>query len=146
MSGEDALARSLGALHLDVSELVRQAEAEARARVTFEAVSDRYLAKAKTRLKPRSYEELERNITKQWAGLRGWPIHKVERALVASRLEEIATHSGPIASNRARPALSALFTWAMGMGLAEANPVAGTMRVADEPSRSHVIADAELRA
>ena len=34
---------------------------------------------------------------------------------------------------RARAALSALFTWAMGMGLAEANPVAGTMRVATSP-------------
>src|SRR3954468_513240 len=64
----------LSKVHLGRDPHAEQAEAEARARVTFEAVSDRYLAKAKTRLKPRSYEELERNITKQWAGLRGWPI------------------------------------------------------------------------
>src|SRR5215218_3231272 len=71
----------LGKVHNGLDPHAEQAEAKARARVTFEAVAGRYLTNARTRLKPRSYEELERNITKQWAALYGLPIHKIERAL-----------------------------------------------------------------
>ncbi len=78
--------------------------------------------------------------------MQGLPLDKIERALVASRLEGIAEQNGPIASNRARAALSALFAWAVATGQAEANPVTGTIRVAGEVSREHVIADEELAA
>jgi integrase len=66
--------------------------------------------------------------------------------LIAARLEEIAETNGPIASNRARAALSGLFAWAVAAGQAESNPVTGTIRVAGEVSREHVIAGEELAA
>jgi integrase len=123
-----------------------KAEARARATITLGSVADRYLKYAKARLKPRSYEEVERHLTRHWAPIKGLPLHKITRALVAGRLGEIADENGPFASNRARAALSALFSWAMGEGLAESNPVIGTNKATDEISRDHVLSDAELTA
>lgn len=123
-----------------------KAEARARAAVTFGPVADRYLKRAKTRLKRRSYEEVERHLVRHWAPLKGHPLQSITRAVVAARLGEIAFAHGPYASNRARASLSAFFTWAMGEGLAESNPVIGTNKATEEVSRDHVIRDAELAA
>jgi integrase len=123
-----------------------KAEARARATVIFGPIADRYLQHAKPRLKPRSFEEVERHLTRHWGPLRDLPIHKIQRATVAARLSEIAGENGPFASNRARASLSALFTWAMGDGLADSNPVIGTNKATEEVSRDHVIQDSELAA
>ncbi|MGO4572901.1 tyrosine-type recombinase/integrase [Microvirga sp. 2TAF3] len=123
-----------------------KAEEKARAAFTLEIVSERYLKNAKDRLKPRSYEEVERHLNKHWAPLHALPLHKITRALIATRLEEIAEGSGPTASNRARSALSGLFTWAMKAGITEENPVIGAVKLADEVSRDHIIIDNELAA
>lgn len=124
-----------------------KAESRARAAVTLGTVAKRYLEEyAKPSLKPRSYEEVERHLTRHWAPLREVPLHQIKRATVATRLSEIARESGPFASNRARASLSALFTWAMGEGMAEDNPVIGTNKAAEEVSRDHVLRDAELAA
>jgi integrase len=117
-----------------------------RASVTLGTVTERYLVAAERRLRPRSYEEVQRHLRKLWQPLSELPIDNVTRALVAARLGEIATTSGPVASNRARTSLSALFAWAMGEGLAESNPVIGTNKAADEVSRDRVLTDAELAA
>jgi integrase len=52
---------------------------------------------------------------------------------------------GPVASTHARFALSALFKWAIGEGLASVNPVTGTNRAAAR-SRDRVLTDAEIAA
>src|SRR5215207_5308014 len=123
-----------------------KAQTRARAKVTFSAIAERYLARAKTRLKPRSFQEVERHIGKHWAALHDLPVDRVDRTLIASWLEELAASSGPTAANRARAALSALFTWAMGNGVVQANPVVGTLRPAEEVSRDRVLSDPELAA
>jgi integrase len=124
-----------------------KAETRARAAVTLDAVAKSYLEEhAKPKLKPRSYEEVERHLTHHWAPLGELPLHQIKRATVASRLNEIARERGPFASNRARASLSALFSWAMGEGLAETNPVVGTNKAAEEVSRDHVLKDQELAA
>lgn len=53
--------------------------------------------------------------------------------MVALRLEDIAAQSGPIASNRARAALSSLFAYALASGAVETNPVVGTRKAGEEP-------------
>jgi integrase len=121
-------------------------EARARAAITFERVADRFLAHKKASLKPRSYEEVERHIRRHWAPLNPAPVHKIQRADVAARLGEIAQEHGRFASNRARASLSSLFSWAMGEGIADMNPVIGTNKAAEEVSRDHVISDPELAA
>lgn len=64
--------------------------------------------------------------------------------MVADRLEEIASDNGPVAANRARSALSALFSWAIGVGIVEMNPVVGTPKPADERSRDQTLSTTEL--
>jgi integrase len=138
--------KTLAKVHLGSDPHAEKAQAKARAKITFEAVAERYLKHAQERLKPRSFEEVERHLKKHWQSFQGLPTSEITRALVANRLEEIAEQSGPIASNRSRAALSALFAWAVAVGLAESNPVVGTMRVASEVSREHVIMDDEFAA
>jgi integrase len=138
--------KTLAKVQLGSDPYAEKAQAKARAKITFEAVAERYLKHAQDRLKSRSFEEVERHLKKHWQPFQGLPISEIRRALVATRLEEIAEQNGPIASNRARAALSALFAWAVAVGLAESNPVIGTIRVAVEVSREHVVTDEELAA
>ena len=49
-------------------------------------------------------------------------------------------------AGRARATLSAFFVWAMQAGIVEANPVIGTAKPKESPSRERVLADAELAA
>lgn len=121
-------------------------EAKLRAGVTLGAVADRYLqSHAAPRLRPRTLLELKRHLNVHWAPLRRVSVHRIHRSDVAIRLAEIVDESGPIAVNRARAALSALFTWAMREGIADTNPVVGTNRIGVERSRDRTLSDAELR-
>lgn len=73
---------------------------------------------------------------------------------MSSRLREIATGLGPdsdgrnkgglTASNRARAALSALYSWAIGEGLVDNNPVIGTNKATEETRRDRVLTPEEL--
>ena len=120
-------------------------EARTRASVTLRAIARQYLdGPAKANLRPNSYDAVERYLTDHWSPLGERALHNVSRADVASRLNRIALEKGPIAANRARAVLSALFTWAIGEGLAEANPVVGTNKAVDERARDHVVTDIEL--
>lgn len=144
-------AREMARAILAQADLGRDAQAEkieerARAAVTLGAVADTYLLRAGTRQKPRSLAETGRYLRRSWAALHGLPLHRIERRQVAVRLAELATESGPVAANRARAALSALFSWAMREGLAEHNPVVGTNRPAAESARDRVLSTAELAA
>lgn len=108
---------------------------------------ERYLEeRAARRLKPRSYEEVERHLKKHWANLTETPIRSVTRADVAAQLGRIAKDSGPFASNRARAALSAFFSWAIGQGLVDSTPVLGTNKATEEISRDRVLSPVELGA
>jgi integrase len=62
-------------------------------------------------------------------------------------LERVAAASGPIAANRLRAALSALWTWGLRTGLIEAdsNPVSFTLKQVEKP-RERTLSDEELKA
>src|SRR5215212_5600867 len=137
---------SLAKVQLGSDPQSEKLQAKARATVTLAAVAQRYLKHVQARLKSRSYEEVERHLIKHWKALHNLPLDRLQCADVAARLSEIAEEHGLFASNRARAALSALFTWAMGEGLAESNPVIGTNKATEEVSRDHVITDAEVAA
>jgi integrase len=136
---------ALAKAQLGIDPQIEKAETRARAAVTLGAAAEGYLAWCKQKLKPRSYLEVERHLKRHWAPLRELPLDRARRADVAARLGEITDENGPFAANRARAALSALYGWAMGQGIADANPVIGTHRPAEEVSRDRVLSDAELR-
>lgn len=117
----------------------------AEAALTLGVVVGRYVAEhVETRQRPRSQVETKRHLLKHWRPLHGLPLAQVDRRLISDRLGRLALESGPIAANRARSALAALFSWAMRHGLAEANPVVGAIRPGEERSRERVLSLAEV--
>ena len=106
---------------------------------------ERYLLRKKATLKPRSFEEVERYVRKHCAPLHRLKLSEIDRRTIAILLGQIETASGPIARNRARSALSDLFSWCITEGLLDANPVVGTAKVNENGSRERVLSQEELR-
>jgi hypothetical protein len=118
-----------------------------RAALTLGSVAERYLETyAAARMKPKTLSDTGRYLRVSWKPLHDLPLSQIERRIVSARMSEIATENGGISANRARTALSSLFSWAMREGLAELNPVAGTNRAIEEQSRDYVIPDEHLTA
>lgn len=136
----DTLAR----VQLGADPHAEKAEALAQQATTFKAVADRYLKSAAERLKSRSYNEVARHLLKDWKSIADVPLKSIDRGAISIRLEEIAESSGPIAANRARASISALYSFALGLGLCEQNPVVGTIKPGREIKRDRVLADPEI--
>ena len=118
--------------------------ARAQAAITLGSVAEKYLLRAAKKLAPRTFAETERHFRKHWSPLSELPIRRVRRADLSVRLAEIAVANGPFAANRARASLSALFSWAIGEGLLDSNPVVGTNKAIAETPRDRVLTDNEL--
>jgi integrase len=106
-------------------------------------IIEAYLEVAKERLRRRSYEASEHRLKRLWKPLHGLTVGTVSRAIIAARMATIAKENGPIAANRARAALSAMFRWAIGEGLCESNPVIGTNRQRENDPRERSLSDSE---
>ena len=121
-----------------------KATKKAATSLLFSSVTADYLDTIKSTMKPRSHVEIVRYLNRDWKPLHGLPLGAVSRAIVASRLREIAKTSGNTTANRARSALSAMYAWAIGEGLCETNPVVGTNKADEGKPRERVLSDAEL--
>jgi integrase len=107
-------------------------------------VVERYLPYAERRLKASTYSGIVLHLRKHWQPLHVHELQNLERRDIAAELSRIAANSGLYGANRSRAALSALFAWAIGEGLADANPVIGTNKATEEVSRDRVLAPEEL--
>jgi integrase len=106
-----------------------------------------YLAFKQRTVRPRTYGEIVRYLTGHFfKPLHNIPIDQITRKDVAARLTKITLENGSITASRARIALSGFYAWAMGQGLAEANPVIGTTRPQEAKPRERVLDDGELAA
>jgi integrase len=110
-------------------------------------VVEAYLPYARARQRPRSYKETERNLRVHAGSIHYDRAEAVHRRDIAALLKHVAENSGPIAANRVRAALSAMWSWGLRTGLIEAdsNPVAFAVRQ-PEKARERVLSDAELKA
>jgi integrase len=113
---------------------------------SFGAEVERYLAKRKLKLKPRSFVEVERHLTKDAKPLHSSKLNEIDRRKVAVLLGGIETASGPYARNSVRASLSGFFTWAIKEGFIETNPVAATAKAEDNGPRDRVLTQDELRS
>jgi integrase len=121
----------------------QKAEKKARAADTFEAIGQRFLAFQKDQLKPGSYRQVERHMR------HAKPLHRlqlaaIDRRTVASLISALKDSSGAVTANRVGSTLSYFFTWAMGQGIVENNPLIGVSKF-EEKARERVLSDAELR-
>ena len=112
--------------------------------LTLADVIDRYLPVAERKLKPGTYLGVVLHLRKHWRPLHSVELKDLTRRHVAAELGRIAHGSGLYGANRSRAALSALFAWAIGEGLADANPVVGTNKATEEVPRDRVLSAAEL--
>jgi integrase len=105
-----------------------------------------YLAVKVASMKPRSYDETKRHLENHWKPLHGLALASIGRANVAAQVSTIAKENGPVAANRSRASLSAFFRWAIGEGLCDHNPVAGTNKQEEAGPRERSLSDAEAAA
>jgi integrase len=105
----------------------------------------RYLERKRQAMKPRAFEEVERHLTNRAARLHKLRLAEIDRRVIAQRLGEIETASGPVARNRVRSSLSAFFSWAVTEGLLDANPVQGTAKLNEGGSRERTLTLEELK-
>jgi len=121
-------------------------EAVAIAQETFGEEAERYLARRKEKLKPRTFVEMERHLMRDAKSLHKSKLTELNRRAIAVLLSQIETASGPVARNRVRASLSAFFSWAIKEGLAENNPVSGTAKADEGGPRERVLTKEELAA
>jgi integrase len=96
-------------------------------------------------LSKNTLREARRYLLDHFKPIHEMPIEGVTCSQVAALLNEIA-EGGPYAANRARAALSAFYSWAIGEGMASVNPVVGTNKAGDEAKRDRVLSDDELKS
>jgi integrase len=118
-----------------------------RTAITVLGVIEAYLRDAKARQRPRSYKETERHLRRHAAPLHHERAEALHRRDIAELLDRVAAISGPVAANRLRAALSALWTWGLRRGLIEtdSNPVSFTLKQVEKP-RERTLTDEELKA
>jgi len=120
-----------------------RAVTKAQAALTLGAAVEDFIKRQEGHVRPRTLVETARYLRKHWKPLHGLGLASITRAHVAAEANKIAQHSGPVAADRARAALSSFFGWAMGEGMAQDNPVIGTNRAAPVSERERVLSDVE---
>jgi integrase len=111
----------------------------------FGAEIERYLARRKGALKPRSFNAVERHLRQYSAPLHKLPLADIDRRTIAVLLGQVETECGAVTRNRLRSSLSAFWAWAIAEGLTELNPVTGTVKADEGGSRERVLTQDELR-
>jgi integrase len=112
-------------------------------RNTFGKLVSGYLEFQKNEVRSSTYVGVELYLSRYASALHGLPATVVDRKKIADLLETIGKNNGAVSANRARAALSAMFSWAMRRGLHDSNPVIGTEK-RRERSRDRVLSDSEL--
>src|SRR6516225_11710828 len=128
--------RLLGLLASGVNPAAQAPQSE-----NFASEVDRYLAH-KQGLK--AFAMIERHLRKHAQPLHHLRLAEIDRRTIAQVLAGVERNAGPIARNRARASLSAFFAWLIREGLIETNPVAGTGKANEGPSRDRVLTQTEL--
>jgi integrase len=120
-------------------------QARRAAAQTFEALAEDFLKDKEASLKPTSYADVKRHMTKCAASLEQLQVGKITRGDVKDCLRVVAKNRGEVTSNRVQTTLSTFFAWCIEHEHCDINPVIGITRY-DEESRDRVLFPAELRA
>jgi integrase len=150
-SAEEARAQAkkiLGAVALGRDPQGERESARLKQAHTLKSIAESYLDARKDDLRPASHRVTKLYLTGNayFGPLHSAAIGDITRADVAARINVIKRNSGMVTASRARSALSSLFVWAMGEGLAEANPVIGTNQPDTSEPRDRVLDGEELVA
>jgi hypothetical protein len=89
-----------------------KAESKSQAVKTFKAVADEYLARQVKRMRPRSYDGVERHLLTHAKPLNESQMAKIDRADIATVTAAVTKNSGDATGNRVRATLSSFYAWA----------------------------------
>jgi integrase len=124
----------------------RRVKAEATARtITLGKLAERYLADRRDAWRPRYYMEVERHLKMDWQPLANLAIDAITRLEIVRVIDDIATGQGRVAADRARSALSGLYTWAIDRSYLDATPVIHMRPRASNGPRERTLSAEELR-
>ncbi len=112
--------------------------------VTLGSVVPRYLAARKSELRPKSYAEARRYLERCWLPLHREPLGSITRQQIVAVVDDLEAASGKVAADRARTALSSLFSWAIDRGYLDNNPTLNVRARAQAEARVRVLSEAEL--
>jgi integrase len=104
-----------------------------------------YLKAKGNELRPRTLYESARYLHIDARSLHNRPLANITQSEIADLLAKLAEENGPVAANRARASISALFNWAARQGKVQGNPAAFTEKRA-EKSRDRVLSNQEIAA
>jgi integrase len=135
----------LAAVRLGRDPAGEKLEQRLRITETFGALLQRYLSQQRGRLKPRSYQEIERHLLVHARPLHGRAVTQIDRRQIALRLGELTDKNGPGAASGVRRSLSAYFAWLLREGLLDTNPVTHT-NAPKIAARERVLNDIEVAA
>jgi integrase len=142
-----AAKKILGAVALGQDPQAEKAARRAQEKFTLASVADEYIKAKESAVRASTLIETRRYLTGSYfKPLHNVPLDAIGRRDVAARLLVITRENGNVTAARARSALSAAYSWAVGQGLCEANPVAGTNKPNDSQPRERVLSDLELAA
>jgi integrase len=98
--------------------------------------------------RPSTLAELERYLTNPmyFGSLHRAGINTIELKDVAAAVRRIKNGSGAVCAGRARGCLSAMYSWAMGEGIADRNPVVGSNKPEQPGPRRRVLDASEIAA
>jgi integrase len=92
----------------------------------------------------KAFAMIARHLRKHAKPLHPLRLAEIDRRTIAQVLGSVERSAGPIARNRVRSTLSAFFAWLIREGLLDANPVVGTGKANEGPSRDRVLTQTEL--
>jgi integrase len=125
----------------------KQKEKQAEAQSLL-SVANLYLAAKVGDVRPRTMTELKRYLTDPvyFGKLHRAGAGTIVRKDVAACVTHLVGTKGKVTAARARAALSAMYVWALGEGICEANPVAGSNAPSEPKPRERVLKPAEIAA
>ncbi|WP_419729218.1 tyrosine-type recombinase/integrase [Lichenicola sp.] len=120
-----------------------------RGLLTVEELVAAYLAHQRQTLRPRSYIEVSRHLGDFYEPMKKLRLRKATTITVrdvVAVLEQVATNNGPVAANRLRATLRAMWSWGLrSQRLTTPSPVTDTFKPAREVSRARVLTEKELQ-
>ena len=112
---------------------------------TMGAVLPGYLEYKRALVKPRSFAELQRHLTKHYAPLHRHPLGAITMAMVTAVGTAIARDGRLTTAKNSWRSLHAFFSWALKQGLIERNPAVGVEHPPDR-TRERVLTASEIRS
>ena len=118
-------------------------EGKDRAAVTMGATLPAYFDHKRALMRPRSFEQVQRHLGKNFAPLHRHPMTGITLAIVAARITAIVVGNGPTEAKNSLRSVHAFFMWASRRGLISSNPAIG-VELPPDRKRSRVLNADEL--